>query len=240
MKSRAERFGGWLTRWGAWVLAGGGALLLYVFLDLTEDLFARGEDPSDMLAIDRHLLEVVARARQPGLTHLAVDLTGLGSTLVLGLFTFTLLIMLLMAGARRSALQLLVTSVGAAGLTTLFKHLIARPRPDVVSHLVEVHGASYPSGHALGSAALYLGAALIVAQRWDTWGKRATTLALAISLSLAIACSRVYLGVHYATDASAGVCLGYAWAALVAALVRLSQRHISREKDSEEQPRTLA
>jgi undecaprenyl-diphosphatase len=223
MTSRGELLAGWLSRWAAWLFAGIGTLLLWLFLDVTEDLFAPGEDPGEVFAIDRAILTFVARARRPALTHLMVDLTSLGSPLVLGLFTVMVSSMLLMARDRRGALQVLSTSVGAALATTSFKHLIARPRPDVVSHLVDAHGASYPSGHALGAAAVYMGAALVAARRWPEWGPRVTTLALAVILSLAIASSRIYLGVHYPTDAFAGLCLGYAWAALAAWIARLAK-----------------
>jgi undecaprenyl-diphosphatase len=234
MTTRSERLGRWLSRWVAWLFAGTGALLLWVFVDITEDLFAPGENPGEAFAVDRAILTIVARARKPAFTHLMVDLTSLGSPLVLGLFTVVVSSMLLMARDRRGALQVLLTSVGAAVLVTPFKHLIARPRPDVVSHLVVVHGASYPSGHALGAAAVYVGAALVAARRWRDLGPGATTLGLGVVLSLAIACSRIYLGVHYPTDAAAGVCLGYAWAALAAWLARVGVRKAQLEKNLSE------
>jgi undecaprenyl-diphosphatase len=191
-----------------------------VFADLTEDMFASGEDPTPFLQLDRAILLAVARMREAALTHVAVDLTALGSPSVLGVFTFVAVLMLLVARDRRGVVQLLVSSMGAAALTPWVKHGVGRPRPDVVSQLVVVHGASYPSGHALGAAAVYLGAALVAGRHWAHPRGRLVTLALAVALSITIAGSRVYLGVHYPTDACAGVSLGYAWATSVALGVR--------------------
>jgi undecaprenyl-diphosphatase len=68
----------------------------------------------------------------------------------------------------------------------------SRPRPDIVPHLVEVQTASFPSGHAMNSAVVYLTLGALLARAEA--GNRVCIyiLTVAISLTLAIGFSRVY------------------------------------------------
>jgi membrane-associated phospholipid phosphatase len=52
--------------------------------------------------------------------------------------------------------------VGAGILTATIKNYIDRPRPEVVTQLIQVSGLSYPSGHSLAAASLYLTVAILV------------------------------------------------------------------------------
>src|SRR3546814_28809 len=96
-------------------------------------------------------------------------------------------------------------------LSTLIKHWVGRPRPDLVAHLDHVSSASFPSGHALNSALFYVGVAVLVAQFIHRRGPRWALYALAIGLSLAIGISRVALGVHYPSDVIASWVISAAW-----------------------------
>ena len=63
---------------------------------------------------------------------------------------------MLLQGLRRTALLVFVASVGGWLLNSLLKELFQRPRPEIVPHLREVMSLSFPSGHAMTSAAVYL------------------------------------------------------------------------------------
>ena len=63
---------------------------------------------------------------------------------------------LLLQGLRRTALFVFVASVGGWLLNSALKELFQRPRPSIVPHLREVLTLSFPSGHAMTSAAVYL------------------------------------------------------------------------------------
>lgn len=141
-----------------------------------------------------------------------IDVTSLGGVPVLTMLTVIVVAFLLVS--RRYANAALVTCAIAGGalLNTLLKIGFARPRPDLVDHLVAVQSMSFPSGHAAASAITYLtlGALLARTERRPT--VRAYIFAVAVFLTLLIGVSRVFLGVHYPTDVLAGWCVGSAWA----------------------------
>jgi undecaprenyl-diphosphatase len=86
----------------------------------------------------------------------ALDITALGSATVLGLTVFAVAGFLLLQGLWRRALFVTAASLGGWFLNSALKQLFQRPRPDVVPHLREAMSMSFPSGHALTSAAVYL------------------------------------------------------------------------------------
>jgi undecaprenyl-diphosphatase len=77
---------------------------------------------------------------------------------------------------------------------------------------VEVHTASFPSGHAMLSAVCYLTLGALLAGVVPARRYKAYILGTAIFLTLLVGGSRIYLGVHWPTDVLAGWCLGAAWA----------------------------
>lgn len=116
------------------------------------------------------------------------------------------------------ALATAATTLCADGIATGVKDLVHRPRPSLVHPqihpLVTVHSTSFPSGHA---ATAFAGAvvASYVAPR----------LAVPFALfAVAIALSRVYVGVHYATDVTAGAAIGAAVGFLSVSALRLAIR----------------
>ena len=97
----------------------------------------------------------------------------------------------------------------------LLKFLFHRARPHVIPRLMSASGGWYafPSGHAT-LAPLVLGLGALI---WSAPWPRARRLALigaAAVLSLMIAFSRVYIGVHWPSDAIGGLLVGTGWAAL--------------------------
>lgn len=142
----------------------------------------------------------------------ALDITALGSATVLGLVVFAVAGFLVLQGMWRMGTFVFVACSGAWFLNHALKQLFQRPRPDVVPHLREVMTMSFPSGHALMSAVVYLtlGALLMrVATRPLTkW----YCVGVAMTATCLIGASRVYLGVHYPTDVLAGWLVGLSWA----------------------------
>jgi len=104
-------------------------------------------------------------------------------------------------------------------VNTGLKHLIGRARPEIVPHLMEASGNSFPSGHSFNSAVVYLSIALAFAAISPRESVRLTIVATALVVSLLIAWTRVWLGVHWPSDVTAGWLGGVAWAFTASALL---------------------
>lgn len=140
------------------------------------------------------------------------DLTSLGSSAVLALITLAVIGYLLIGGRRRAALFVVVATAGGEALGSLLKGTFERPRPELVAHLVDVHSSSFPSGHAMQSAVTFLTLGALLARVHGSGRLKAYLIAVAVTLTLLVGTSRVYLGVHWPSDVLAGWCAGAAWA----------------------------
>ena len=104
---------------------------------------------------------------------------------------------------------LLTVLVGQWLLTNGTKELLDRVRP-TLNPIAETLGPSFPSGHTTTAAAFYAAAALVLG-RGVRPHRRALLAGAAAGIAVAVACSRVFLDVHWLTDTIAGLFLGWAW-----------------------------
>jgi undecaprenyl-diphosphatase len=142
------------------------------------------------------------------------DLTALGSAPVLVLCVLSVAGSMAVRRQYHALLLLVVSTAGGELLNAALKGLFARPRPSVVPHLTEVRSLSFPSGHAMDSAVIYLTLAALLARLVAPLALKVYFLALAFFLTFLVGFSRVYLGVHYPSDVLAGWTAGLAWALL--------------------------
>jgi undecaprenyl-diphosphatase len=159
------------------------------------------------------------------------DVTPLGGYAVVTLITLTVIGYLLMDGKRAAALLVLVSFGGGAALSNLLKLAIARPRPDLVAHLIEVNTTSFPSGHATLAAVTYLTLGALLSRLEGRRRVKIYVLTVAVALTFLIGVSRIYLGVHWPTDVLAGWCVGSAWAMLCWRIALALQRSGDVESD---------
>lgn len=187
------------------------------------ELLALGERPDGSTAVDSSITSWVVAHRISALTVIARALSTLGSQAVLAPATAVVFAVLL--GRRRlvAAGLLVVVWGGAIGLYSLAKLLVDRMRPPADLWLTRVRPtASFPSGHATQSLATLLALALVSA----LWPGRARRVAMAVAVALAIGVgwSRVYLGVHWATDVGAGWLVAAAWLVISVGLAGAARR----------------
>ena len=165
-----------------------------------------------LVGIDAPAARFVLGHRSPSLTHAAKLVTLLGSAaFTVGLALLAALALVLLAKAVRPA-AFLAVAVGLGDLSYVaMKLLVHRPRP--AGALVALSTWSFPSGHAVGAVTLFGGLAWIFSRRSRSWAARAGAWAGAAILVALVDATRVYLGVHYASDVVGGDVLGAAWIA---------------------------
>ncbi|MBV9167398.1 MAG: phosphatase PAP2 family protein [Solirubrobacterales bacterium] len=183
------------------------------------ELLRLAERSHGSTAFDSSVTSWVIAHRAHGLTTLARVLSTLGSQVVLAPVMAVTAVALLVR--RRFVLAGLVVAAwgGAIALYNITKHVVDRPRPPAAIWLTKVaKTSSFPSGHATQSLACFLALALVGAVWVSTarWQLRLVALAVAAGVGW----SRVYLGVHWATDVLAGWLIAAAWLTVLARLVR--------------------
>lgn len=205
------------------------ALMLLAALLLGFGYLAAAVIAGDSFAFDRTIILALRTAGDPAnpigppwLEGAARDLTALGSHLIVILVMAAVAGYLLLVQRPAAAVLVLVSVLGGIVLSSLLKLGIDRPRPDLVPHAVAVFSASFPSGHAVLSAITYLTAGTLLS---PTQARRLRVyfMSIAITVTLVVGLTRIYLGVHYPSDVLAGWCIGAAWAltcGLIASRVR--------------------
>lgn len=140
------------------------------------------------------------------------DFTALGSTGVLTVMVLTIAGFLAMTRKGYAALFVLASVIGGVLISQTMKWAYARPRPELVPHGAEVYTASFPSGHSMMAAVVYLTLGALLARTQVDRAVKIYILTVAIVVTVLVGVSRVYLGVHWPTDVLAGWSLGAAWA----------------------------
>ncbi|MDO3386322.1 phosphatase PAP2 family protein [Gilvimarinus sp. SDUM040013] len=160
------------------------------------------------------------------------DVTALGSNVILTLLTLIVMGYLVLCQRRRLAVVVLVSSLGSLCANSLLKDAYERDRPDLVPHGTEVYTASFPSGHSMVAAATYLTLAVLLARAEKRRRLRAYYLISALTITLLVGMSRLYLGVHWPTDVLAGWTGGAGWALACWLLAGWLQRRGQVEPES--------
>jgi undecaprenyl-diphosphatase len=153
---------------------------------------------------------------------------------VLGGMTLAVAGYLLMIRKHHAMWLVLVATTGGLVISTLLKWMFSRERPQLVPHLSVVHTSSFPSGHSMLSAVVYLTLGVLLARLVPNRAAKIYFMGLAIFLSFLIGISRVYMGVHYPTDVLAGWTAGLVWATLCYIVARRLQIRGKVEKDTDE------
>jgi undecaprenyl-diphosphatase len=147
-------------------------------------------------------------------TVLLSGVTRLGGAQVL--LAVTLAAALWLLARRRIADAALMGAAlgGGEALNAALKGAFERPRPSFDEPLATAAGFSFPSGHAMVSLTVYGALAFVIATRAGTRRAQVLVVGAAVALVLAVGFSRIYLGVHYASDVLAAYCAGLAWLTL--------------------------
>jgi undecaprenyl-diphosphatase len=200
-----------------WLFVGLGAcVLLLVFITLAGEVME-----GDTQAFDTKILRALRSPDDPSrpigpawVEGALLDLTAIGGPTVLALVVLAVIGFLWLQQRIRTALFVAATSFSGELVDTALKHAFNRPRPTIVPHLREVFSSSFPSGHAMESAIIYLTLGAVLMRVAESRITKMYCLGIAILLTVLVGVSRVYLGVHYPTDVIGGWIIGFAWASI--------------------------
>ncbi len=170
----------------------------------------------DVLEGDLMTLDLLAKAffvenlRADWLTPIMESISALATPVSL---LVLLLVIVAFAPGKRPGMFCTVNLALVVLLNVLLKELVQRPRPEDINLVAET-GFSFPSGHSMVAMAFF---GLLI---WLVWHyekdhtMRLTCCAGFLLIILLIGISRIYLGVHYASDVLAGFCISLAWLAM--------------------------
>jgi undecaprenyl-diphosphatase len=188
---------------------------VFAFIGIADEVLE-----GDTLRLDRWLLLALRTTGDPGdplgppwVEEMLRDFTALGGFGVLSLLTLASVGYLWLLDLRRVALFVFLAIVGGLLLTLALKSGFDRTRPDLVSHGSMIYTSSFPSGHSMLSAVVYLTGGALLAVVHTARRVRIYLIGCSVLATLLVGVSRVYLGVHWPSDVLAGWAAGAAWAA---------------------------
>jgi undecaprenyl-diphosphatase len=191
---------GSLTTRTATALAGA-VIAALVFLKIAEDVLE-----GEATAFDRSVSLWLHGLDAPALDVAMRVFTFMGSAPFVSGLVVLVTVWLLLRRARTFAGIIVAVASVTVGLNLLLKTLFHRPRPQLFYEIPRPESFSFPSGHAMTSAAVYGILAFVIARVHPR--ARAPLYVGASVLVLLVGISRVFLGVHWPTDVLAGFAAG--------------------------------
>ena len=158
---------------------------------------------------------LVHRTSQPALTEVMKVASYIGEAANVQFLTLAAVVAFWIKGKRRDGLVLAVTILGAGVLGNVLKLCFHRARPVPYFGLATPATFSFPSEHALMAICFYGVLVHLSNSHVPSVRIRAGIWAVAVSMTLVIGFSRIYLGLHYPTDVVAGYAAGAAWVSAV-------------------------
>lgn len=176
---------------------------IIIFLAIMEDIFEK-----ETMMIDLIIYKVIAQSmRNNILTSIFKVITNLGGVYCLIIIATLLTIFI---KDKKIAFSIPLNLIIITILNLFLKNIVERPRP-IGYRLIDETGYSFPSGHSMISAAFY---GLIIYFIWKNVKNTKLKYVLCILLSILIVLigiSRIYLGVHYASDVLGGFTISIAY-----------------------------
>ncbi|KOP63661.1 phosphatase PAP2 family protein (plasmid) [Priestia megaterium] len=188
----------------------------------------------NIIQFDSTVISFIQGFESPTLTMIMKFFSFIGSTssvIVLSLFILFFLYKVL---HHRSELILFIGVVlGSSILNLILKLFFHRARPDL-HRLIEIHGYSFPSGHAMSAFAVYGVLSFLLWRHIPTRSGRSILTIISITMIILIGISRIYLGVHYPSDIIGGYLASGFWLTLAIWFYQRYQEKLYKQKHSSE------
>jgi membrane-associated phospholipid phosphatase len=204
------------------------AVLVAAFVVIAQEVAAGGA----LTTFDIAFARALRVSTSPGWHQLFVTVSWLGSAPVLIVLSGLVAYWLFRQHRGMLAWAWIAAQAGGGLLNYALKALFTRTRPEVADPLLAA-GWSFPSGHAMGTFIFCGMLAYVLLRRTWSWNMAVLIVCVALSWSVVMSFSRLYLGVHYATDVTAGLIAGGAWIVVcISGAELVLRREVRREIDA--------
>jgi membrane-associated phospholipid phosphatase len=190
-----------------------------VFVVVAEDVFGGG----DLVAFDLAFARALQEASSPGSERFFAVVSKLGERESIAVATVACAAWLL----RHSVLLAgwwIAAQAGGGLLNLALKGSYERTRPEYADPLLAASSWSFPSGHAMGTFILFGLGCYVLLRETRSWTTAGLVIIVSLSWCLVMAFSRLYLGVHFASDVIAGIIAGAAWVAVCVSAFEMIRR----------------
>ena len=196
-----------LNKYSKWFIV---AILLFIFVFITHELLK-----DELKGFDTTVYNFIISIKSPFITEIFKGITFFASPLFLIILSILLFFIF---KNKKYGLLSAVNLIVVTAINQILKFIFTRPRP-FEWMLIEESGYSFPSGHAMVSMAFY---GMLIFLIWQTQisktKKKLWTIVLTV-LILLIGISRIYLGVHYASDIIGGFTLSLSYLIIATSIV---------------------
>lgn len=180
-------------------------------------------------SFDTAVYNFIIQIMSEPVTMVAKTITNFGGALVL---ISICLIALLALKNKKYGIAMCINLIVVTLINLIIKNIVGRERPTIL-RLVEESGYSFPSGHSMASMAFYGFLIYLIYNSKIKSKKIKITLCTLIGLLiLLIGLSRIYLGVHYASDVLAGFIISFTYLIIFINLVynRYGDKILKKER----------
>lgn len=188
---------------------------LFTFLEIVEDYLGNGK-----FVVDSVISKFLTGIRSPFLTGLFKLVTSTGNFISILIISVLIIVLLIKREKKKEALFYSINVIGIWLFNEILKSIFKRPRPTGI-HIVDVHGYSFPSGHAM----IFMGFSLLIVyyiiENVKSVSMRIVLSILMVSYSVLVGLSRVYLGVHYFSDVFAGWLVAVLWVSIMIIIYKI-------------------
>lgn len=166
--------------------------------------------------IDLAVLEFMVSIRNDFLNLVVAAITHCGDTVTI---VALCAILVILPTRKKYGFPLTLAALSGLAIYKPMKHIFLRARPDVMYHIVEQGGYSFPSGHTTSSIIVYGLLLYLIRKHCKNETLKNILSGVCIFLACLIPPSRLYVGVHWTTDVLCGIFIAIGVVTLVIAIL---------------------
>jgi membrane-associated phospholipid phosphatase len=176
-------------------------------------------EKESVLKYDQIITNWVYSLRAPFLTDFMKIITSFGSTLIIIIFLSIVIAVLILIKKRKYILPLLITLLVNRIFVEIIKFVFARQRPTLSNALVVENSFSFPSGHTIIAITFYGLLIIYLFKISKSNILKVLSILIGILIILGVGFSRIYLGVHWASDVIGSLLIGISWLSFLLLLI---------------------